>query len=93
MDYIHFLILYEDEIYIYPPETYNKINFYSFTDTYKGLADCNYTSENKSQQFPLCAYNFITNKLGNSNHLIMVFEGFVFVVKLILIIQIILNLE
>ena len=78
MDYNHFLIVYEDEIYIYPPEIYNKINFYSFTDTYKGLADCNYTSENKSQQFPLCAYNFITNKLGNSNHLIMVFEGFLF---------------
>ena len=75
MDYIHFLIIYEDEIYIYPPETYNNINFYGFADTYRGIADCNYTSENKSQQFPLCAYNYITNELGNINHLIMIFEG------------------
>ena len=63
MDYLRFLILHEDEIYIYPPEEFNHINLYNFQKIYP-VSDCKYFSNNETHNFPLCVYNFITNKLN-----------------------------
>ena len=81
MDYIHFLIINKDEIYIYPPEDYTHINLYNFKNIYRyPYSDCLYSSNNTNQQFPLCVYNYITNKLilDEDNHLTIVYELIMF---------------
>ena len=79
MDYLRFLILHEDEIYIYPPEEYNHINLYNFQNIYP-VSDCKYFSNNETHKFPLCVYNFITNKLtnGQDNFLTIIYENIFF---------------
>ena len=77
-DYIHFLILNKDEIYIYPPQAYNNINLYHFNEIYPyPYSDCLYSSNNKTQQFPLCVYNYLVNKIisKEDNILSIIYEA------------------
>ena len=81
MDYIRFIILNNDEIYIYPPETFNSTNMYNFQNYCPyPYSDCIYSSNNKSQQFPLCVYNYITTKLMTSddNYLSIIYEKIIY---------------
>ena len=81
MDYIRFLIINQDEIYIYPPEDYSFISLYGFQDNYPyPISDCNYTSYNQSQQFPLCVYNYISTQLitDKGSYFSLVNENIVF---------------
>ena len=77
MDYIRFFILNQNKIYIYPPEAYNNTNIFFFEFSYP-TGNCNFSehNKNKSQQFPLCVYNYFNNKLINAtdNYLIIVKE-------------------
>ena len=66
MDYIRFFILNNNEIFIYPPEAYNKTNIFFFQFSYS-TANCNFSSNIKSKQFPFCVSNFIQNKLERPN--------------------------
>ena len=66
-DYIHLYIINQDEIFIYPPESYNKTLLYNF-DKQSITSGCNFQSKNKSQQFPLCVYNSIIRNYKNSNN-------------------------
>ena len=77
MDYLRFLILLKDELYIYPAESYNFINLYNFENIYPyPISDCQFSSNNITQKFPLCIYNFITTKLmtDEDNFLSVVYE-------------------
>ena len=79
MDYIRFLIINQDELYIYPPEAYNQTCLYNFRNIYYfPYSDCVYSSEKKNQQFPLCIYNYINEKLivKDGNHITLIFEEF-----------------
>ena len=79
MDYLHFLILNKDEIYIYPPELYNNTDLYNIQNIYAyPTSDCKYSSYNEIHQFPLCAYNFIKNNLKNDNFLSIIYENMFF---------------
>ena len=61
IEYSRFYILNKEEIFLYPPEAYNNSLIYYFQNEY-GSSVCNYSSTNISLKFPLCIYNYITNK-------------------------------
>ena len=77
MDYIRFFILYQNRIYIYPPEAYNNTNIFFFEFSYP-TGKCNFSehNKNKSQQFPLCVYNYFNENLINAtdNFLVIIKE-------------------
>ena len=77
MDYIRFFILNQNKIYIYPPEAYNNTNIFFFEFSYP-TGNCNFSAynKNKSQQFPLCVYNYFNTNLINAtdNYLIIIKE-------------------
>ena len=77
MDYAHFIILYNDELYIYPPQPYNVISLYNFNNTYP-FSNCYYDSDKNEQKFPLCAYNYIRSKIINptDNYIAFINEKF-----------------
>ena len=74
-DYIRFLILNKEEIYIYPPEAYNTTLLYSLYKSYLSLQSQS-NSMNISQQFPLHTYNYFNNLIQNrdDNYIIFYFE-------------------
>ena len=74
-DYIRFLILNKEEIYIYPPEAYNSTLLYSLYKSYLSLQSQS-NSMNISQQFPLHTYNYFNNRIQNKddNYIIFYFE-------------------
>ena len=77
-DYAHFLILNKEELYIYPPNSYNKIFLYNFQAIYVPPAsNCKYNSSNNYQQFPLCIYDFLNNRMKNKdgNYITLIFES------------------
>ena len=81
MDYLHFIILNEDEIYVYPPKAYNHTNLYEFDIVYPPpYSQCNYSSTNISHQFPLCAYNFFKEKVMDKedNYISVVYERIIY---------------
>ena len=81
MDYLHFIILNEDEIYVYPPKAYNHTNLYEFDIIYPPpYSKCNYSSNNISHQFPLCAYNFFKEKVMDKedNYISVVYERIIY---------------
>ena len=54
-----FIILYDSEIYIYPPEQYNNTNSYNFPNVNPYFRYiCNYASNNIELLFPKCVYNY-----------------------------------
>ena len=73
MDYIRFFILNKNEIYIYPPEAYNNTNIFFFEYSYL-TANCNFSSNNPSKQFPLCISNYFEKYLSNTINLIIIKE-------------------
>ncbi len=78
IDYARFIIINKDEIYIYLPEAYNKINLYDFNKIYMyPFSDCIYSSSNITQQFPLCVYNYIIKEIMNleENYLSIFYES------------------
>ena len=70
-DYIHFYIINNDEIFIYPPESYNKTLLYNF-DKQSITSGCNFTSSNINQKFPLCVYNSIIRNYENNNNYVTI---------------------
>ena len=77
MDYIRFIILNKDEIFIYPPDSYKNTYLYYFEKSYPyPYSDCSYNSSDKSKQFPLCAYNMIINNsvTKEDNYVFVVYE-------------------
>ena len=76
IEYIRFLIFNKDEIYIYPPEAYNKLNIYNFNKIYES-SNCLYSSTNDTQHFPLCVYNYLINTImtEESNYLSIFHEA------------------
>ena len=60
MDIIRFLIFNENELFIYPPEDYRKINLVQFRSVFP-LSKCQYTSLNLSD-YPSCVYEHIINE-------------------------------
>ena len=76
LDYVHFLILNKEEMYIYPPDSYNNTFLYNFQKIYAPpKSNCIYDSVNISQQFPLCIYDFLNNKIKNDNYITLIFES------------------
>ena len=75
MDYISFFIFNKKEIYIYPPYPYNETNLFYFENSYP-TANCNFSKNNISQQFPRCLYDYMNNVLINKtdNFLIIIKE-------------------
>ena len=75
IDYIRFLLIDKNEIYIYPPEAYNNTNLFFFEYSYPN-GNCNFTSNNSSKQFPLCIYNYMNKALvqADNNFLIIIKE-------------------
>ena len=72
IEYIRFLILNKDEIYIYPPEAYNRLNIYRFN---KALTNCLDSSVDPSQHFPLCVYNYLINTImSEENNYLSIFH-------------------
>ena len=65
MDYIRFIIINTDELYIYPPDAYNNTSLYNFNVSYSGYTDCRYESDNINITFPRCIYKFIGGLLMN----------------------------
>ena len=61
MDIIRFFILNEDEIFIYPPEDYRKINLIRFRTVYTDNP-CTYTETDLSD-YPSCVYDHMFNHL------------------------------
>ena len=59
LDIIRFLILNEEEIFIYPPEDYRKINLIEFR-TVNPLSKCQYNNTDLSD-YPYCIYDHLTN--------------------------------
>ena len=77
-DYVHFLILNKEELYIYPPDSYNNTFLYNFQTVYSPpLSNCMYNSSNISQKFPLCIYDFLNNKIKSKddNYITLIFES------------------
>ena len=67
-DYVHLLILYKEEMYIYPPDSYNNTLLYNFQNMYlPPESNCFYDSSNTSQQFPFCIYDFLNDQIKNKN--------------------------
>ena len=74
MDYIRFFIINSNEIYIYPPEAFNRTNIYFFEHSFP-TGNCNFSSTDSEKQFPLCIYRYINNSIGHDeNHLIIIKE-------------------
>ena len=61
MDIIRFLIITNEDMFIYPPEDYRKINLINFR-TINPSCQCTYTSTNLND-YPSCIYNCIINQL------------------------------
>ena len=59
MDIIRFLIFNENELFIYPPEDYRKINLVQFRTVFPD-SKCQYTNLNLSD-YPSCVYDHIIN--------------------------------
>ena len=74
-DYIRFLILNKEEIFIYPPEAYNSTLLYSLYKSYQSQHSKS-NSMNISQEFPLHTYNFFNNQIKNKddNYIFLFFE-------------------
>ena len=73
-DIIRIMILNEDELIIYPPEDYRKINLISF----RGLhldSECAYDLSNNLFDYPLCVYKYMNNYfLSHSNSYIFIMK-------------------
>ena len=78
-DYIRFLILNKEEMYIYPPEAYNGTLLYIFYNVYQTLQPQN-NSNDISQQFPLHSYNYFNSQIQikDDNYIIPYFEQILF---------------
>ena len=77
-DYVHFLILNKEEMYIYPPDSYNNTFLYNFPKIYiPPESNCIYDSSNITQQFPLCVYDFLNKQMKNrdGNYITLIFES------------------
>jgi len=66
-DYIRFLILNKEEIYIYPPEAYNNTFLYIYYYNHYSQHPQNKSMDDISQFFPYDSYNFIFRDYYNSN--------------------------
>lgn len=67
-DYTRFLLINEDEIFIYPPEDYRNINLYSFPYMYNDTSCSYHLNENKTNgNFPKCVYDYIVKKYEKQN--------------------------
>jgi hypothetical protein len=78
LDYVHFLILNKEEMYIYPPVSYNNTFLYYFPKIYiPPESNCIYGTSNISQQFPLCVYDFLNKQMKNrdGNYITLIFES------------------
>ena len=76
IDYIRFFIIDQRKIYIYPPEAYNQTNIYFFQHSYP-TANCNFSVDNETSQFPQCIYDYMNKVLindTNANNLIIIKE-------------------
>ena len=71
MDYIRFIIINTDELYIYPPDAYNITSLYNFNISYSGYTGCSYESDDLNLAFPRCIYKFIDKSLMNINEYYM----------------------
>jgi len=78
-DYIRFIILDKEEMYIYPPEAYNGTFLYNLYSTFQPQQSKN-NSNDSSLQFPLHVYNFFNNKIKNrdDNYILLFFESILF---------------
>ena len=74
-DYIRFLILNKEEIYIYPPEAYNGTLLYNLYCANQPQQSQN-NSMNITQKFPLHVYNFFNSRIYNrdDNYILFYFE-------------------
>ena len=74
-DYIRFLILNKEELYIYPPEAYNGTLLYYLYSAFQPQQSKN-NSINIAQQFPLHVYIFFNNRIYNKddNYILFYFE-------------------
>jgi len=78
LDYVHFLVLNKEELYIYPPDSYNNTLLYNFQNIYRyPVSNCNYNSLNRTQQFPFCIYDYLNNLIKNKddNYISLIFES------------------
>jgi hypothetical protein len=60
-DYIRFLILNKEEMYIYPPEAYNNTFLHFLYNAYHSQIPQNKSMDDLSQLFPYDSYNFFNN--------------------------------
>ena len=73
-DIIRIMILNEDELIIYPPEDYRKINLIRFRETYFD-SNCIYNLSNNFIDYPLCVYKYMNNYfLSHSNSYIFIMK-------------------
>ena len=78
LDYVHFLVLNKEELYIYPPDSYNITFLYNFQNLYQPpKSNCFYNSLNRTQQFPFCIYDYLNNNIKNKddNYISLIFES------------------
>ena len=78
LEIIRFLILNDEEIFIYPPEDYRKINLIQFR-TVNPLSKCQYTANDLSD-YPSCIYDYIINDLfpSNTNYVLIIKEAIIY---------------
>jgi len=75
-DYIRFIILNKEEMYIYPPEAYNSTLLYYFYITHQPQTN----TTDITQKFPLNSYIFFYNRINNRdyNYILFYFELILF---------------
>ena len=79
-DYIRFLILNQEEIYIYPPEAYNGTLLYTLYNIYQSMNSQNYSTDSIYEKFPLNTYYFFNTHIPspNDNYILLYFESIVY---------------
>ena len=60
IEFIHYLLVIEDELYIYPPEAFNNTDLYSFSTKYR--FNCR---QNNANNFPSCVYQYVNIRENN----------------------------
>ena len=60
-EFMNYLLLIDDEIYIYPPEVFNNTHLFLISDLY--LFNCGHNNALKT--FPKCVYDYVNNRENN----------------------------
>ena len=76
MDFIHFIILYSDEIYIYPPKPIEATNIFSMNLIYPSV--CNYSSSFPIQHFPSCISLIVEKATAYGNYFSLIYRRLLF---------------